>query len=197
MFELRIETCWLSNLSCSNLAEPHKPLLAPFCREGIVVSFPFLHVLHRYRVLEKVGELENWMCFFLFSNMYSGPVQVQWRLFSKLTLIGQANWLTAIADSRLWFATGGHRTQCNPKDLSAFSHSWSTCIFATWFYFISQHGHCLEAFCSLVWRYIVGVTVEAQWAEQWIEMSKGLLSAEAGGVCKLALLASSWARRFV
>lgn len=159
------------------------------------------HVLHQLRGLgkgERVGKL-NTLFFFFFSPPMGIVAQCRFNGgFSANSLqfgrkIGSGPLLPPGCDSQ----REATEPSAIPGIFLAFSHCWSACIFATWFYFISQHGLCLEVFCSLVWRYIVGVTVETQRAEQGIETSKGLLSAEAGGVYKLALLASSWARWFV
>lgn len=146
-------------------------------------------------------ELENWTRFFFF---FFSLRWVQWPSAGSMEVFQQIHFNLAgkLAHGHCCLQAVIHngRPQNPVQSRGSFLHFLIVGVHVfllLWFYFISQHGLCLEVFCSLVWRYIVGVTVETQRAEQGIETSKGLLSAEAGGVYKLALLASSWARWFV
>lgn len=58
------------------------------------------HVLCQWEVVAKLNELENWprLCFLKYVQG-----QVHCKFFSKFTLVCEENWLTASADSGLWF----------------------------------------------------------------------------------------------
>lgn len=141
------------------------------------------------------GSWRRWMCWiiewtFFFLQCLPWPSASSTEVLSAISLCLAGR----LVHSRCWLQA----VICNGWPQDPVLSCGSSCIFS-----LQEHMW----FCRLVLLYLTawplfgrsimkihsGVIVEAQWAEQGVEMSKGLLSSEAGGMYEQALLASSWA----